>query len=64
MAVSQQTQIRINLKVKKEATELFDVLGIDMSTAANIFLHQCIDLPFVIEVPNYNKETIGANVRS
>ena len=63
MAVSQQTQIRINLKVKKEATELFDVLGIDMSTAVNIFLHQCImhgGLPFVVEVPNYNKETIDA----
>ena len=63
MPVSQQTQIRINPTIKKEATELFDVLGIDMSTAVNMFLHQCImrgGLPFNVEVPNYNKETIDA----
>ena len=63
MPVSQQTQIRINPTIKKEATELFDVLGIDMSTAVNMFLNQCImrgGLPFSVEVPNYNKETIDA----
>lgn len=63
MAVSQQTQIRINPTIKKEAMDLFDVLGIDLSTAVNMFLHQCImrgGIPFSVEVPSYNKETIDA----
>ncbi len=67
MSVRQQTQIRINPKIKKEATELFDALGIDMSTAVNMFLHQCImrgGLPFNVEVPNYNKETIDAMIEA
>ncbi|MGN0312081.1 MAG: type II toxin-antitoxin system RelB/DinJ family antitoxin, partial [Lachnospiraceae bacterium] len=32
------TQIRIDSEVKKEATELFSELGMDMSSAVNIFL--------------------------
>ena len=67
MAVNQQTQIRINPTIKKEATELFDALGIDMSSAVNMFLHQCImrgGLPFAVEVPNYNKETLEAMVEA
>lgn len=31
------TQIRIDEKVKKQANELFDELGMDMSGAVNIF---------------------------
>ncbi len=63
MSVSKQTQIRINPTIKKEATELFDVLGFDMSTAVNMFLHQCImrgGISFSVKLPNYNKETIDA----
>ena len=65
--VNKQTQIRINPALKKEATKLFDALGIDMSTAVNMFLHQCImrgGLPFSVEVPNYNKETIDAMIEA
>lgn len=38
-----------------------------MSSAINIFLHQCIlrgDLPFSFELPNYNKETVDAMIEA
>ena len=57
------TQIRIDADVKKQATVLFDELGLDMSSAVNLFLHQCIlrgGLPFTIELPKYRKETLDA----
>ena len=57
------TQIRIDSNIKKKANELFASLGLDMSSAVNIFLYQCIlrgGLPFNIELPKYNKETIEA----
>ncbi len=57
------TQIRIDSTVKKDANELFSELGIDMSSAVNIFLRQCIlrgGLPFKVEVPKYNAETLAA----
>ena len=49
--------------VKTEANELFSKLGIDMSSAVNIFLRQCIlrgGLPFKVEVPKFNAETLAA----
>lgn len=58
-----QTQIRIESEVKKQATELFSILGLDMSSAVNLFLHQCIlrgGLPFNVEMPKYNQSTIDA----
>ena len=58
-----QTQIRIKSEVKKQANELFETLGLDMSSAVNIFLHQCIlrgGLPFNVEMPRYNQNTIDA----
>ncbi|KXG89165.1 addiction module antitoxin, RelB/DinJ family [Fannyhessea vaginae] len=57
------TQIRIDSTVKTDANELFSKLGIDMSSAVNIFLRQCIlrgGLPFKVEVPKYNAETLAA----
>ena len=36
------TQIRIDADIKKQATDLFNTLGLDMSGAVNLFLHQCI----------------------
>ena len=57
------TQIRIDTNVKEQATILFDELGMDMSGAVNIFLRQCIlrgGLPFSVELPKYNKETLDA----
>lgn len=57
------TQIRIDTDVKKQATSLFKDLGMDMSSAVNIFLRQCIlrgGLPFNVEMPQYKEETLNA----
>lgn len=57
------TQIRIDRDVKEQANALFSGLGLDMSGAVNLFLHQCIlrgGIPFSIEMPHYNRNTIAA----
>lgn len=57
------TQIRIDETVKAQATSLFNDLGMDMSSAVNIFLRQCLlrgGLPFTVEVPNYSQKTLEA----
>ncbi len=57
------TQIRIDSEIKKKANELFSSIGLDMSTAVNLFLYQCVlrgGLPFRVEQPRYNDETIDA----
>ncbi|MFC0266124.1 type II toxin-antitoxin system RelB/DinJ family antitoxin [Alloscardovia macacae] len=56
-------QIRIDETVKKNATVLFNELGLDMSSAVNIFLRQCLlhdGLPFSVEKPAYKKSTLAA----
>ncbi len=58
-----QTQIRIEEDVKKQAVELFNQLGIDMSSAVNMFLRQAImrgGLPFSVELPKYKQEVLDA----
>ncbi len=58
-----QTQIRIEEDVKKQAVELFNQLGIDMSSAVNMFLRQAImrgGLPFSVEIPIFRPEVIEA----
>ena len=57
------TQIRIDADIKKQAMELFSNLGLDMSSAVNMFLHQCVlrgGIPFSVEMPRFNQETIDA----
>ena len=58
------TQVRIDSDIKKQATALFNNLGLDMSSAVNLFLHQCVlrgGLPFAVEMPQpYNEETVAA----
>ncbi len=57
------TQIRIDADIKKQATDLFNDLGLDMSGAVNLFLHQCIlrgGLPFSVEMPRYSQRTLDA----
>ena len=50
--------IRTNSEVKRSASELFNDLGLDMSTAINMFLRECIrkdGIPFEVsrkEIPN------------
>jgi len=50
-----QTQIRIDENIKKQATEIFANLGIDMTAAVNMFLRQvviCKGLPFPVRLPD------------
>jgi DNA-damage-inducible protein J len=63
MAATTPTQIRIDKNVKEQANALFANLGLDMSSAVNMFLRQCIlrgGLPFAVEMPQYNQETLNA----
>ena len=57
------TLIRIDADIKKQATDLFNDLGLDMSSAVNLFLHQCVlrgGLPFRVEMPRYTQRTLDA----
>ena len=57
------TQIRIDTTIKEQANSLFSNLGLDMSSAVNIFLRQCIlrgGLPFAVELPQFNQTTLEA----
>ena len=57
------TQVRIDEKLKAQSTELFSELGIDMSSAVNMFLKQCVmrgGLPFDVVVPRYKPEVVEA----
>ena len=57
------TQIRIDASIKQEASALFSRLGLDMSSAVNMFLHQCVlrgGLPFAVEMPTYSQKTLDA----
>lgn len=60
---STPTQVRIDSEIKKQAAAVFANLGLDMSTAVNLFLHQCVlhqGLPFAVEIPQYSEKTIEA----
>ena len=51
------TQVRIDENLKKQASELFAQLGMDM------FLRQCVlrgGLPFSVELPQYKPEVLEA----
>lgn len=57
------TQIRIDSQLKKQSAGLLKELGMDISSAVNIFLRQCVmrgGLPFEVTVPNYKAEVIEA----
>ncbi len=47
--------IRVDENIKAQANELFEELGLDMTTALNLFLRQAINyggIPFEIKKPN------------
>lgn len=55
------TTILTDGNIKKEATEVFEKLGLDFSQAVNMFLRQVAlnkGMPFDLKIPN--KETISA----
>lgn len=63
MMATSPTQIRIDSDLKKESTELFSNLGLDMSSAVTLFLRQCVlhdGLPFKVEMPKYSNQLLAA----
>jgi len=58
MAKTTTFTFRLNPKVKQDAGELFESLGITMSDAINLFLHRAIQeegIPFEIKKMNDKK---------
>lgn len=57
------TNIKIDQTLKKESQELFENLGLNLSTAVNMFLRQAVReqaIPFRIGTPIPNVETLKA----
>ena len=55
--------IRIDSDLKKQSEEIFNELGLNMSTALNVFLRQTIrskGIPFDMRLNIPNEETIAA----
>lgn len=57
------TSIRMDADTKKAAIELLNDLGLDLSSAVNIFLKQVVlqgGLPFEVKYPQYKPEVVEA----
>lgn len=57
------TSIRMDADTKKAASALLNELGLDLSSAINIFLKQVVlqgGLPFEVRYPQYKQEVIEA----
>ena len=57
------TQIRIDEATKKQAVELLEGLGINLSDAVNMFLKQVVmhgGIPFEVKYPEYRQEVVDA----
>jgi DNA-damage-inducible protein J len=58
-----QTQIRIDEDVKREATDLLNGLGLNLSDAVNMYLRQIVlqrGIPFQVKYPEFKDEVIEA----
>ena len=56
-----QIAVRVDDDLKKEATAIFNELGLDMSTAVKLFLKQSVltkSIPFKISLDEYLKEEV------
>ena len=63
MAKTDTLHIRIEPSVEARAEQTLNDLGLSITEAVNVFLNQVIlhnGIPFKIEKPKYNKETIQA----
>lgn len=57
------TQIRIEETTKKQAVELLEGLGLNLSDAVNMFLKQvvlCNGIPFDVKYPEFKPEVVEA----
>ena len=63
MADTTTISIRLDAELKRQAEQLFSELGMNMTTAFNIFLRQAVrqqQIPFEITLEVPNAETIAA----
>ncbi len=63
MDMNDKVTIEMDRDIKRQAQELFSDLGMDLSTAVNIFLRQALQyhgLPFEVTVHVPNEETVRA----
>ena len=57
------TNLSLDSDAKQASIQLFSELGMDLSTAVNMFLKKCIKvhgIPFIISTDEPNNETIAA----
>ena len=55
--------VRMNAELKKQAEELFEELGMNLTTAVNIFIRQSLrqgGIPFNVSLDEPNRETVSA----
>lgn len=63
MAMKKNLTLRIDSELKMQASELFNALGMDLSTATGIFFRQalrCHGLPFEVKLDDPNEISIKA----
>lgn len=63
MAMKKNLTLRIDPELKMQASELFNALGMDLSTATGIFFRQalrCHGLPFEVKLDDPNGISIKA----
>jgi DNA-damage-inducible protein J len=63
MADTTNISIRMDVELKKQAEQLFSDLGMNMTTAFNIFLRQAVRqqrIPFDVALETPNPETLAA----
>lgn len=63
MADTTNISIRMDVELKKQAEQLFSELGMNMTTAFNIFLRQAVRqqrIPFDVALETPNAETLEA----
>jgi len=54
--MSSTIQVRVDSNLKKEATEIFEQIGLDMSSAVKLFLQQAVNrkgIPFHLLADDY-----------
>ena len=62
-ATTTNLSVRINVETKKEAEEMFDSMGMSLTTAINIFIKQALrtrSIPFQITMDVPNAVTLAA----
>ena len=63
MANTTNFSVRMDSDIKKQCESLYNELGMNLTTAINVFLRQSLrvgGLPFDVRVEQPNKETIAA----